>query len=317
MNTPTHLSGVISVVELHHWLDSGKPLLLLDVMDETCFAETHIPGAARACVYETSFIDQVQALNADTGASVVVYGTGEHSLASQVAAEKLRAAGYTHVYDLRGGLAEWQAAGYSANCASASASDSPAALSEPATLDGTFQLDPEKSVIRWTGKNLLNHHEGTVHFSGGEIVLNQGRLVRAGFTINMRSLACSDLTDASFNAKLIQHLMDADFFEVAKWPDATFTAESVSPIASATPGTPNYKLTGLLTLRGKTDELTFPAIIGSHDGETLGAQAEVNFDRTRWGAIYGSGKFFDRLGQHLVNDLVHVHLKIVAVKQAS
>ncbi|MES2707176.1 MAG: YceI family protein [Verrucomicrobiota bacterium] len=311
MNSPTHLSGVISAVELHHWLDSGKPLLLLDVMDESCFAETHIPGAARACVYETAFIDQVHTLNADTGASVVTYGTGAHSLASQVAAEKLRAAGYTHVYDLRGGLKEWQAEGYAVNCASSSDDSIP---SEPASLDGVFRLDLEKSVIRWTGKNLLNHHEGTVHFSAGEIVVEQGRLVRSGLTINMRSLVCSDLTDATFNAKLIQHLMDADFFETAKWPDATFTAESVSAISGATPGTPNHKLTGLLTLRGKTDELTFPAIIGSHDGETLGAQAELDFDRTRWGAIYGSGKFFDRLGQHLVNDLVHIHLKIVAVK---
>jgi hypothetical protein len=37
----------------------------------------------------------------------------------------------------------------------------------------------------------------------------------------------------------------------------------------------------------------------------------VDFDRTQWGSIYGSGKFFSRLGQHVVNDVIHLHLKIV------
>ncbi|RYD26842.1 MAG: sulfurtransferase [Verrucomicrobiaceae bacterium] len=317
MNAPTQLSGIISATELHHWLDSGKPLLLLDVMDETCFAEAHIPGAVRACVYETAFISQVRQLNSDTGASVVVYGTGAHSLASQVAAEKLRAAGYTHVYDLRGGLAEWRATGYAADGTESSGSTGAGGGAAVPLLDGTFTLDLEQSLIRWTGNNLLNHHEGTVRFSAGEITLEQGRLAGAGFTVDLRSLACTDLTDASLNAKLIQHLMDADFFQTAQWPEAVFTAESATPIPEATPGMPSHRIDGKFTLRGQTHDLSLTAAVGSLDGQTLGAQAEVHFDRTRWGALYGSGKFFDRLGQHLVNDLVRIHVKMVAVKAVS
>lgn len=332
MNAPTELSGILSATELHHWIDSGKPLLLVNVMSETCHAEARIPGSAQACVYETAFLDQVAQLNPDTGASIVLYGTGAaFSLASQTAAEKLRAAGHTHIYELRGGLAEWRAAGYSVEgtgsdtpASSSHSSLSPSAATSPApetapapppaVPDGTFVLDTEKSVIRWTGKNLLNHHEGTVRLRSGEIVINHGHLKHAYFTIDMRTLACADLTDATWNTKLIQHLMAADFFDTARFPEATFSAESVTPIAKATPGMPSHQLTGLLTLRGKTDELTFPSIIGSPDGQTLGAQAELHFDRTRWGALFGSGKFFDRLGQHLVNDLVHIHVKIVAAK---
>lgn len=348
MNAPTELSGLLSPTELHHWIDSGKPLLLLNIMGEGCHAEAHIPGSAQACVYETAFLDNVQQLNPDTGASIVVYGTGAPgSLASQVAAEKLRTAGHTHVYELDGGLAAWRAAGYPADGTDAApataafpeaaalgtnqstvpgansahspgstplpSAQAPLASTQP--LDGTFTLDRDKSLLRWTGKNLLNHHEGTVRLSSGEIVIDQGRLKHAWFTIDMRTLACADLTDATWNARLIQHLMDADFFDTAKFPEATFSAESVTSIPKITPGMPSHHLTGLLTLRGKTDELTFPAIIGSPDnGQTLGAQAELHFDRTRWGALYGSGKFFDRLGQHLVNDLVHLHVKIVATK---
>jgi hypothetical protein len=40
-------------------------------------------------------------------------------------------------------------------------------------------------------------------------------------------------------------------------------------------------------------------------------QAQLDIDRTLWGAVYGSSKFFGRLGQHLVNDVVHLFLKMV------
>src|SRR5689334_25145931 len=92
MNSPTHLSGTVPPDEVSHWLHSGKPLMLLDVMGEDCFAEEHIEGAVQACVYEMAFLDKVHGLNADTGASVIVYGTGAPSQAARVAAEKLREA---------------------------------------------------------------------------------------------------------------------------------------------------------------------------------------------------------------------------------
>ncbi len=307
-SSETHLSGIIPPVELHHWIDSGKPLLLINVMGEGCFEEERIDGSSRACVYETTFLDQVQELNADRGASIVVYGTGPDSHASQVAAEKLRAAGYTHVYDLHGGLTAWRADGYPTLRGPASPAPQP--------LTGTFNLDLEKSVVRWTGRNLLNHHEGTVRFTSGEIEIADGALVRADFHVDLQTIACADLTDSSWNAMLIRHLHDADFFDVAQWPIASFTTTTATPIIGATPGTPGYTLSGGFTLRGQTHEIDFPAAIGLSEDGTLGGQAEFDLDRTRWGAIYGSGKFFDRLGAHLVNDLVHLHLKIVAQPKA-
>ncbi len=295
-------------MELHHWLDSGKPLMLLDVMNEDCFRRGHINGASRACVYETSFVEQVKKLNADTGASVAVYGRSSSSLAAQVAAEKLCAAGYTHVYALDGGTESWEAAGYPLEV-----EQHEAAPDVP--VQGTFALDTEKSVVRWTGKNLLNHHEGTIRFSGGEIAVKNGELVSARFEADMRSIACADLADAGMNAMLIRHLMDADFFDTANWPTATFTADQATPISGTTPGSPNYAITGSVTLRGQTHPVEFTAVTGFADQDTIGGQAELDLDRTRWGALYGSGKFFDWLGGHLVNDLVHLHLKIVAKKR--
>ena len=45
---------------------------------------------------------------------------------------------------------------------------------------------------------------------------------------------------------------------------------------------------------------------------TLKAQAVFNLDRTLWNVHYGSGKLFERLGMHLVNDLISIEMFIVA-----
>ena len=47
------------------------------------------------------------------------------------------------------------------------------------------------------------------------------------------------------------------------------------------------------------------------DDQSLVAEANFDIDRTRWNIVYGSGKFFEKLGMHLVNDLVSIQLKIV------
>ena len=48
------------------------------------------------------------------------------------------------------------------------------------------------------------------------------------------------------------------------------------------------------------------------EGGGLVARAHFDFDRTEWGVRYGSGKFYERLGKHLVSDRISVDLKIAA-----
>ncbi len=304
MNTP---AATLTPAEVHHRLENGTPFTLLDVMGEDCFADGHIEGAVRACVYETAFLEQVRGLHPDPEAIIVVYGTGAPSLSASVAAGKLREAGYTRVHELQGGLATWRSLGYAVTGGTGKPEKPP--------LSGTFTLDTEKSLVRWTGRNLLNHHEGTVNFRSGHIAVKDGALDHAEFTVDMGTIKNQDLTDPSWNAMLIRHLVDADFFHVKQWPDASFVMRSAMPIPDATPGLPNFDITGDFTLRGQTHPIAFQAVIGESDG-VLAGQAEFDLDRTRWGAIYGSGKFFDRLAGHLVNDLIHLHLKILATRSA-
>jgi len=56
----------------------------------------------------------------------------------------------------------------------------------------------------------------------------------------------------------------------------------------------------------------FEAVIENLADGALAAEAHFDLDRTRWGVIYGSGRFFEHLGMHLVYDPISVQVRIVA-----
>jgi polyisoprenoid-binding protein YceI len=291
--------------ELQTLLQSATPPRLLHVLPAEVHAAEHIPGSLNACVYEMTFSDQVRELGCEAALPVVVYGAGEGSKDAVVAVEVLHAAGYQQVEAFEGGLAEWKAAGLPL--------EGSGHLPQPPVPEGTYRLDAAQSVIRWTGRNLFNHHNGTVKASAGEVVLRQGQLVSARFTVDMKSIACEDLTDPAMNAMLIAHLYSADFFDVAHYPTAEFAASGAEKIAGCTDGTPNYVLRGTFTMRGITRGLEFPVLVApAEDGQRVTAQGQFELDRTEFGSQYGSGKLFRFLGKHLVNDHVHLHVKVHA-----
>jgi polyisoprenoid-binding protein YceI len=201
-----------------------------------------------------TFLDQVRALASDASAPIVVYGAGEGSLDAATASEKLRAAGYAQVQAFDGGLADWRAAGLPL--------DGDGNLPQQPVPDGTFRLDTAQSVIRWTGRNLFNHHSGTVKLAAGEIILRQGQLASARFTVDMTSIANEDISDSAMNALLVAHLRSADFFDTEHHPTAQFTAAAAEKIATCTEGTPNFLLRGTFTLRGISRPLGLPSPSG-------------------------------------------------------
>jgi polyisoprenoid-binding protein YceI len=301
--------NALSASALNDLLQKGPQGTLLHVLPDDHFEQQHLPGALNACVYEMAFLSTVAELVPDKESEIIVYGAGAPSLDSAVAAEKLAAAGYTQVRDFRGGLAEWLSHGY--------ATEGSGLQNESTCEDGTFSVDIESSVVRWTGRNLFNHHNGTVKLAVGQIEVEGGVLKAARFSLDMRSIACEDLTDTNYNALLIRHLHDADFFDVANHPTAEFVAEKAEPISGCTEGIPNYHIHGHLTVRGITRTLSFPAVIATADPQHLTAQAQIEIDRTDFGSLYGSGKFFQFLGKHVVNDHIQLHVKLNAVRGQS
>lgn len=295
-----------TALELGQWRENHPGHVLLDVLPEGSYLAEHLPGAENACVYETAFAGKVAQLAPDPGMPVAVYGVGAKSREAVEAAEKLARLGYTQVAVYRGGLEDWRAGGLQVEGPGWEAAGQGASAER-------LKVDAEKSLVRWTGRNLANQHYGTLRLKRGEVGFDRaGNLKSGNFVVDMQTLTVEDLREESLARMLVQHLQDADFFLVAQYPEATFEVSGAEAVTGATPGSPNLRVSGDLTIRGVCHPLVFCAEAGWRQEGGWAAQARIEFDRTRWGARYGSGRFFERLGQHLVNDLVALDIRILA-----
>src|SRR5690606_22867425 len=124
----------------------------------------------------------------------------------------------------------------------------------------------------------------------------------------MTSIIVEDLKDPEYNGKLVGHLKSDDFFSVDKFPVATFKITSVKP-TNKNLGT--HEVTGNLTIKGITHAVKFPATIEFKDGLAT-AKGKLKVDRTKYNIRYGSGKFFENLGDKMIDDNFEIELNVIS-----
>ena len=90
---------------------SDADVLLLDVLPEEHFRQEHLPSALNAPLDSEDFVEQARAFADDLEQPVIVYCTDSDCPLSAQAGQKLEAAGFEHVIDMEGGLAEWKEEG--------------------------------------------------------------------------------------------------------------------------------------------------------------------------------------------------------------
>ena len=169
-----------------------------------------------------------------------------------------------------------------------------------------FKVDSKASTLAWTGKKVTGEHTGLITVSNGELILEDKTIKQGSFDIDLTSIAVTDITDADKNAKLVGHLKSDDFFGVAAFPKATFVISSVTAKSGD-----EYSIQGKLTIKGKTNEIEFPAVI-KNDGKQLTALAKITVDRSKYDIRYGSKSFFENLGDKVIYDDFELNLKLVA-----
>ncbi len=116
----------------------------------------------------------------------------------------------------------------------------------------------------------------------------------------MNSLASTDLTGDK-KAKLEGHLKSDDFFGVKTFPTSTFEIISLAPLSGVKAGEPNFNVTGKLTIKGKTNDISFPATI-KFDGPNMTATGTVKVDRSKYDVRYGSKTFYADIGDKAIAD---------------
>ena len=152
-------------------------------------------------------------------------------------------------------------------------------------------VNKSASSIAWLAKKVTGEHNGTVGISAGALNIDGNKLVGGNFTIDLKTIKDLDITDPGYNQKFIGHITSGDFFEVEKFPTASFVITKVA----------GNQVTGNLTVKGITKSITFPAEIAVKGGK-VSAKANITIDRTDFNIKYGSKKFFESIGDKAIFD---------------
>ncbi len=164
-------------------------------------------------------------------------------------------------------------------------------------FDYSHSTNVEENTITWKGEKVAGAHDGTISLKSGDLQFNdQGILTGGSFVVDMNTISCSDLK-GEWGDKLVGHLNSEDFFNVAKYPEAHFTIDQVNPKE----GKNEYLVNGKLKIKNIEHELSFPATVTEIGGKRM-AKADITVDRTLYDIKYGSGKFFQGLGDKMIKD---------------
>jgi polyisoprenoid-binding protein YceI len=164
----------------------------------------------------------------------------------------------------------------------------------------TKKVNTSKSTLEWTGAKVTGQHTGNLTLKSGSLEFENGTLKGGSFVIDMTSMTVTDIKGESA-AKLLAHLKSDDFFSVDTYNEAKLELIQVAPVNLT-----NYVLVGNLTIKGITKMVKFEAVVKENS-----ARAEITVDRTEYGIKYGSGSFFDNLGDKAIKNDFKLDVNLV------
>ena len=153
-----------------------------------------------------------------------------------------------------------------------------AQVASPATAANgqKYSITPQNSKIEFIGSQVTGKHDGSFgDFSGQIDYAGSPEHSHVNITIKTDSIRADD-------PDLTKHLKTADFFDIAKFPEATFVSTAITPGAE---NGATHTVTGDLTMHGVTKAITFPATINvTPDGATVESNFSIN--RKDFGITY-------------------------------
>lgn len=161
-------------------------------------------------------------------------------------------------------------------------------------------ITPENSKIEFIGSKVTGSHNGSFKQFTGTISLAKEGIDKSQVTIDVDTNSL--VTDAD---GLTTHLKTPDFFDVAKYPKATFTSTKIEPASTAGA---THTVTGNLDMHGMKKSISFPANIqAAADAVTVSAEFAIN--RKDFGINF-AGKAND-----LIRDEVVMKLSVKAPRK--
>ena len=178
----------------------------------------------------------------------------------------------------------------------------------------TFVVNTDLSSTTWKGGKLFQDtskpeegHYGSVKLKSGEVTLNNGVLESGNFVSDQASFESADMAeDAEMKAKLDGHLKSADFLDVEKYPESTFTITSAKAL---TEGDYNTEISGNLKFRDIEKNITFKANVKEEGDKVTIKSEEFKINRQDFGIVYKGG------GDSIIKDDVMLQLDVTATKK--
>lgn len=158
-------------------------------------------------------------------------------------------------------------------------------------------LDAAASSVGFTGAKVTGQHNGSFPTFTGTIDLDPARVENSRITADIDTTSVT--TDSP---RLTEHLKSADFFDVARFPRATFTSTAIA--AGGAHGA-THTVTGTFALHGVTRSISFPATVAVSPTEVT-ATAEFVINRREYGIVYAG------MPDNLIRDDVAMHLRLRA-----
>lgn len=168
-----------------------------------------------------------------------------------------------------------------------------------------FVVNPSKSLVKWSGKKIVGGQtEGTILILKGSLGFANKQLKSGEIIIDAKSISSEKAS-----ARLVAHLKNEDFFDVEKHPTASFIFNDVKVDKA------NAVISGKMTLKGITKELSFPAVITYSKDVVVAKAIGVKVNRTLYDVKYRSGSVFSGLGDGAIEDDFVLDITLVAEKK--
>ena len=169
----------------------------------------------------------------------------------------------------------------------------------------SYTVNTENSTVSWIGKKISKQHNGTVGLKEASFKIEDNKFVSGVFIVDMDIMTDESHPDPNEPGRLIGHLKSDDFFGVEKYPEAKLEITGSDEFKDG-----KAKVNGKLTIKGKTHPISFVA-----ERTGLSFKADMTFDRSLYDVRYGSGKFFEDLGDKAIFDEIEISVSVIAERE--
>lgn len=181
------------------------------------------------------------------------------------------------------------------------------ALAAPGSAASVYKIDKVHSEASFRIRHLVTKVRGRFEDLAGTITMDMGKPANSSVTFTIQAISVN-----TFNDERDTHLRSADFFNVEKFKEITFTSSHV-----AKTGDDTYDVTGTLTMRGVAREITLPVVFlgevnGMQGAVRAGFTTETQLDRKDFGINWNAA--LDR-GGFVLGDDVLIEINLETVKQ--